>query len=234
MPETKPSDRTHATPATSIPEAGLSASPSDHVGRHTRVLLDGYALLRKFQEERRHAQEANEGAKTCTATRPSEQYDDRVQGWLRQVENFLNTIDPTGLLWCQFDQTLIPTRLVDPKNDVVPLGDYCHSLPRQLEALGNLLEKRAELAKVGQGGSGNALTSPGSPLDALEDPVKCVWVVGQVGRAARRSDSLARSMRAKNYPIVKCANTNYCQRKDAIAMFSRFRHRLIERTDVEV
>ncbi|MCZ6653213.1 MAG: hypothetical protein O7D91_09325 [Planctomycetota bacterium] len=90
-----------------------------------------------------------------------------------------------------------------------------------------------ELPKVGQGGSGNVLTPPGSPLDDLKDPIKCVWVVERVGKTARRSDSLARSMRAKNYPIVKCANTNYCQRKDAIAMFSRFKHRLIEQTHAD-
>lgn len=134
---------------------------SGHVGRHTSVLLDGYALLREFQGERRRAQEANQGAKTCTAPRPRKHYDDRFQGWYGQAKSVSDSIDPTGLLWCGFDHTFIPTRYADPKNDVVPLGDYCHRLPVLLESLNNLLDKRSKGGTGAAGGTHVKKKGPG-------------------------------------------------------------------------
>ena len=73
----------------------------------------------------------------------------------------------------------------------------------------------------------------GSPLDELNDPVTCVWVCAQVGKKAGRPDAFAEKMKRRNYPIVKSACKNYCQRKDAIAMFSSLKHRLLEKKDTE-
>ena len=65
-----------------------------------------------------------------------------------------------------------------------------------------------------------------SPLSSLEDPIKVVDVAGVVGKPAGRSDALARRMRNLNYKVVKAANRNYCQRADAIAIFSRCKKRI--------
>ena len=85
--------------------------------------------------------------------------------------------------------------------------------------------------KAGTGQIDNTQAAP--PFDSLDDPVACVWVTERIGNAAGRPDVLARKMRARNYPIAKIANKNYCQRKDAIAMFPRLKHRLMEQTDSE-
>jgi len=76
-----------------------------------------------------------------------------------------------------------------------------------------------------------AVSTQGDPLSTLEDPVTCRWVGEQVGKAAGRSDHLAKKMRRKGYPVITAARKSYCQRKDAIAMFPKLRKRLAAREE---
>ncbi len=87
------------------------------------------------------------------------------------------------------------------------------------------LDSRRRLAPPG--------AKPRAPTDepppmTLADPVSVVWVANQIpaSRGGGRSDKLLEKMRRRNYKIVMIAGKSHCERKDAIAMFPRFKKRL--------
>lgn len=59
--------------------------------------------------------------------------------------------------------------------------------------------------------------------DKLENPVSCVDVGGVVHR---RPDSVARTLKAAKYPVVKRANKNYCDPEHAAVLFPKWKAHL--------
>jgi len=66
----------------------------------------------------------------------------------------------------------------------------------------------------------NMAQNKGPSLDSLESPMPCSIIAGIVHK---RSDNIARTLKAHRYPVVKAGKKNYCNADDAAVLWPKWK-----------